>query len=163
MPSPLGARKWDAHATATPKQPFATSKAAAIRAALLVCRSRIDRRGESPSDSNINARFQPPKAYRLHRHVSTRGYLLEFAGFIHSRPAAATRLPRFQSNRLETDSSAAVRAIASPMRAATDRVRMLRPCLTASVGWIESVMTSSLSREPVMRATAPPDSTPWVM
>ena len=40
---------------------------------------------------------------------------------------------------------------------------MLRATLTASVGWIESVMTSSLSREAVMRATAPPDSTPWVM
>ena len=31
------------------------------------------------------------------------------------------------------------------------------------VGWIELVITSSCSFEPVMRATAPPDSTPWVM
>ena len=34
---------------------------------------------------------------------------------------------------------------------------------TASVGWIESVITSSFSCEAAMRATAPPDSTPWVM
>ena len=40
---------------------------------------------------------------------------------------------------------------------------MLRAARTASVGWIESVITSSLSCEAVMRATAPPDSTPWVM
>ncbi len=31
------------------------------------------------------------------------------------------------------------------------------------VGWMESVMTSSCSCEPAMRAMAPPDSTPWVM
>jgi hypothetical protein len=41
--------------------------------------------------------------------------------------------------------------------------RMLRETRTASVGWIESVMTSCLSFEAVMRATAPPDRTPWVM
>ena len=40
---------------------------------------------------------------------------------------------------------------------------MLGAVLTPSVGWIELVMTSSFSCEPVMRATAPPDSTPWVM
>ena len=40
---------------------------------------------------------------------------------------------------------------------------MLRATFTASVGWIESVMTSSFSFEVAMRATAPPESTPWVM
>ena len=40
---------------------------------------------------------------------------------------------------------------------------MLRATFTASVGWIESVITSSLSFELVMRETAPPESTPWVM
>lgn len=39
-----------------------------------------------------------------------------------------------QSNRLETDSSAAVRPIASPIRVAIDRTRMLRATRTASVG-----------------------------
>ena len=57
----------------------------------------------------------------------------------------------------------AVRPIASPIRVAIESTRMLRATRTASVGWIESVMTSSFSREAVMRATAPPDSTPWVM
>src|SRR5882724_8245929 len=71
--------------------------------------------------------------------------------------------PRVQSNRLDTDSSAAVRLIASAIRGAIGRVRMLAALTTASVGWIESVMTNSFSREEVMRVTAPPDSTPWVM
>src|SRR5262245_24946451 len=68
-----------------------------------------------------------------------------------------------QSNRLDTDSSAAVRPIASPIRVAIDRPRTLRATRTASVGWIESVMTSSLSWEAVTRATAPPDRTPWLI
>ena len=34
---------------------------------------------------------------------------------------------------------------------------------TASVGWIESVITSSFRWEAVTRATAPPDSTPWLI
>ena len=34
--------------------------------------------------------------------------------------------------------------------------------LTGLLGRIESVITSSLRREFMMRATAPPDSTPWV-
>src|SRR5690349_10482906 len=66
-----------------------------------------------------------------------------------------------QSNRLDTDSSAAVRLIASAIRGAIESVRMLAALVTASVGRIESVMTSSFSREPAMRAAAPPDSTPW--
>jgi len=37
------------------------------------------------------------------------------------------------------------------------------PLFTASLGWMESVITSSLMREFMMRATAPPDRTPWVM
>src|SRR5581483_10126036 len=68
-----------------------------------------------------------------------------------------------QSNKLDTDSSAAVRLIASAIRPAIDSVRILLALRTASVGWIESVMTSSFSREEVIRVTAPPDSTPWVI
>src|SRR5712691_7689217 len=70
---------------------------------------------------------------------------------------------RVQSNRLETDSSVAVRPIASPISVAIDMTLMLEAVFTSWVGWIESVMTSSLSREPEMRAMAPPDSTPCVM
>src|SRR5689334_20948514 len=68
-----------------------------------------------------------------------------------------------QSNRLDTDSSAAVRLIASAIRPAIDSERMLGALRTASVGWIESVMTSSFSFDEAMRVTAPPESTPWVM
>src|SRR5262252_9204122 len=68
-----------------------------------------------------------------------------------------------QSKRLETDSSLAVRPMASPIREAIDSTRMLRATRTASVGWIESVMTSSFSPDAVMRPTAPPDRTPWVI
>ena len=56
-----------------------------------------------------------------------------------------------------------MRAIASPIKVAIEMTRMLRATLTASVGWMESVITSSFSCEAVMRATAPPESTPWVM
>src|SRR5690242_140246 len=77
--------------------------------------------------------------------------------------AQALKCDEAQSNRLETDSSAAVRAIASPIRVAIESTRMLPATRTASVGWMESVITSSLRREAVTRATAPPDSTPWVM
>jgi len=48
-------------------------------------------------------------------------------------------------NRLDTDSSDAVRPMASAIRDAIDSVRMLGALLTASVGRIESVMTSSFS------------------
>src|SRR5262249_36742340 len=65
-----------------------------------------------------------------------------------------------QSNRIDTDSSAAVRAIASEIKPAIESVRMLGALRTASVGMIESVMTSSFSREEAMRVTAPPESTP---
>ena len=50
-----------------------------------------------------------------------------------------------QSNRLETLSSLAVRAIASAISGAIEMTRMLLATRTASVGWIVSVMTSSLS------------------
>src|SRR5262249_3607902 len=73
------------------------------------------------------------------------------------------RLGRRAASGLEADAAAAVRPMASPIRLATESVRILRATLTAWVGWIESVMTSSLSREAVMRATAPPESTPWVI
>ena len=66
-----------------------------------------------------------------------------------------------QSNKLDTDSSAAVRPIASAIKVAIERVRILGALMTAYVGWIESVMTSSFSLEEVMRAAAPPESTPW--
>ena len=41
--------------------------------------------------------------------------------------------------------------------------RTLGEIRTASVGWIESVMTSFSIGEAATRATAPPDSTPCVM
>src|SRR5262245_4461710 len=68
-----------------------------------------------------------------------------------SGAARAERKFLNQSNRLETDSSAAVRPIASPIRVAIDSTRMLRATRTASVGWIESVITSSLRREGIGR------------
>ena len=43
----------------------------------------------------------------------------------------------FQSNKLDTDSSAAVRPMASPISAATDSVRILGVLFTASVGRID--------------------------
>jgi hypothetical protein len=52
--------------------------------------------------------------------------------------------------------------IASPSSGATVSARTLPLSLTASVGWIESVMTSSVSSLASTRATAPPDKTPWV-
>lgn len=68
-----------------------------------------------------------------------------------------------QSNRLETLSSFAVRAMASPISEATDSTRMFFASFTASVGRIVSVMTSSLSFEADMRAAAPFERTPWVI
>ena len=62
---------------------------------------------------------------------------------------------RPQSNRLETDSSCAVRWIASEIRSAIESKRMFGVFLTASVAWIESVMTSSFSFDDAMRAAAP--------
>ena len=44
-----------------------------------------------------------------------------------------------------------------------EMTRMLWAAFTASVGMMESVITSAYRRELAMRATAPPDSTPWVM
>ena len=67
------------------------------------------------------------------------------------------------SNRLETLSSRLVRPMASPSSDDTEMTRMLRAIFTASVGMIESVMTNCFSLDEVMRATAPPERTPWVM
>ena len=63
----------------------------------------------------------------------------------------------------EFDTLDAVREIASPSKAAIGRMRMLWADSTAGVGWIESVITSSFNFDEAMRATAPPDSTPWVI
>jgi hypothetical protein len=49
------------------------------------------------------------------------------------------------------------------MTGAVGMMRMLGVFLTASVGWMVSVITSSFNGEAAMRATAPPESTPWVM
>src|SRR5260370_15108297 len=70
---------------------------------------------------------------------------------------------RVQSNKLDTDSSEAVRPMASAIREAIDSVRILGALRTASVGWIESVMTSSFNLEAVGRAPAPPRHTPWLL
>ena len=52
---------------------------------------------------------------------------------------------------------------ASPSRFAVVMTRILCADWTEVVGWIESVITSSFSLEAAMRATAPPDRTPWVI
>jgi glutathione S-transferase len=70
---------------------------------------------------------------------------------------------RNQSNRLETELSSAMRRTASPIRGAIVSVRMVFEATVASVARMVSEMTSSLSAEALTRATAPPDSTPWVM
>ena len=44
--------------------------------------------------------------------------------------------------------------MASPISGATESTRILRAPRTGSVGWIESVITNSLSFDPVMRPTA---------
>ena len=46
---------------------------------------------------------------------------------------------------------------------AVGMMRILGVALTASVGWIVSVITSDFSAELVIRSTAGPDSTPWVV
>src|ERR1700738_3696320 len=79
------------------------------------------------------------------------------------RKSAFAHPTKPQSNKLDTDSSAAVRAMASAISGAIGSVRMFLALRTASVGRIESVMTSSLSLEDVIRAAAPPDSTPWLI
>jgi hypothetical protein len=65
-----------------------------------------------------------------------------------------------QSKRLDTLSSLAIRAIASPIKGAIETTLILLETRTASVAWIVSVMTISLSWEAAMRATAPPERTP---
>ncbi len=63
-------------------------------------------------------------------------------------------------NRLDTLSSLAVLSIASPISGAIETTRMFFATRTASVDWMESVITSSFSFDDEMRATAPPESTP---
>jgi len=70
-------------------------------------------------------------------------------------------LTAYQSNRLDTDCSSAVRLMASPNRSAIEITRMLWAVSMAVVGSIELVITSSFNFEDVMRETAPPDRTPW--
>ena len=53
--------------------------------------------------------------------------------------------------------------IASPIRDAIGRIRIFLAAFTASVGKMESVMTSDFKFELWMRETAPPESTPCVM
>ena len=48
-------------------------------------------------------------------------------------------------------------------KGAIEITRMFSATRTASVGMMESVMTSSASLEEAIRATAPPERTPWVM
>ena len=48
-----------------------------------------------------------------------------------------------QSKRLDTDSSVAVREIASPIRSAMETTRIFCASTTACVGWMESVITNS--------------------
>ena len=55
-----------------------------------------------------------------------------------------------------------MRLIASAISGATLSGRTLGDTRTASVGWIESVITSFSIGEAATRATAPPDSTPCV-
>ena len=51
----------------------------------------------------------------------------------------------------------------TPISSSAERMRMRAESLVESVGMIVSMMTSSVSAEASTRATAPPDSTPWVM
>jgi hypothetical protein len=80
--------------------------------------------------------------------------------------AAARSVPAggIQSNRLET-LFLAVRFFdrLAHQRGDRDDADIAGRTFTAVVGWIESVITSSLSLELAMRAAAPPESTPWVM
>src|SRR5262245_23483612 len=128
-------------------------------------------RGESLGESNITpsipvAEAQSDGVAMIAWWISRRRSRFSTGSVNGQGRGSPSRLPvgdSRQSNRLDTDSSAAVRPMASPIRLATESMRILRATLTAWVGWIESVMTSSLSREAVMRATAPPESTPWVI
>ena len=82
------------------------------------------------------------------------------AGAISPKPGTVSGA---QWNKLETDFSLEVREMASPMSGAMERTRILCDTRTASVGMIESVITSVFRAEAEMRATAPPESTPWVI
>src|SRR5258708_15236984 len=111
------------------------------------------RHGEEPT-GRANARPMTGSATKQSILSLRRDGLLRFARNDGERVVAP------QSNRLDTDSSAAVRPMASAISEAIESTRMLGAWRTASVGWIESGMTSSLSREEGMRAAAAPHSTP---
>jgi hypothetical protein len=59
--------------------------------------------------------------------------------------------------------SAAVRPMASPIKVPISSTRILPAASTSLVGSIESVITSSFRLDLAMRATAPPDKTPWLI
>src|SRR5690606_38876194 len=69
----------------------------------------------------------------------------------------------FQSNRLETLCSLAVRAMASPISGAMLMRLILGASRVASVSRMESVTTSSLSLLAATRSAAPSERTPWVI
>src|SRR5208283_2233979 len=70
---------------------------------------------------------------------------------------------RPQLNRLDTLSSLAVRAIASPISGPIGMTLILCTAATSGVAWIVSVMTSSCNLDFAMRCAAAPESTPWVI
>ncbi len=86
-----------------------------------------------------------------------------FRALIPADAPACRRVRAFYWNRLETDFSSAMRRIASAISGAMVSWRTLWLCRTASVARMLSVVTISLSGEAPTRATAPPDSTPWLI
>ena len=77
-------------------------------------------------------------------------------------PGAATYDPALGLTDRDAINAARFAFICVPTPA-TDGGACDTSAVEASVGWIESVITSSLSRDAVTRATAPPDSTPWLI
>ena len=109
-----------------------------------VCSTGLNRTGSRGSihlDSFVLAAAPKPRS-ALTQPFNTRFALIEQRGDAFFLGDAADRLADQGRDRDDAD-------------VARDR--------TASVGWIVSVITSSLSLEAAMRATAPPESTPWVI
>ena len=136
------------------------SKIADLKMQTTLVETQDERTQEDEQDFN---RTRPCAAVAVRDVSACHASLLQHGCDRRARVARGGWWEATQSNRLDTDSSLAVREIASPIRSAMVTTRMLWAASTLDVGWIESVMTSSRSLEPVMRATAPPDSTPWVM
>ena len=113
-----------------PANPTAARGASPARAELTV-RSNI-----TPTAPGESTRF-PERQTALREF--TIGWLQDLGKPARPREIAA------QSNRTETLSSLAMRAIASPISGAIEMTRILCATLTASVGAIVSVSTSSLS------------------